>query len=361
VVLDPARRDDGLLAGIRVLDLSVWRPGPYATQLLAETGADVIKVEPPGGDPMRTYPELFESLNAHKRSIVLDLKAATDRGRALELAAAADVLVEGFRPGVVDRLGVGPDAVAAVNPAIVYCSVSGLGQTGPLALTSGHDLNYSAWAGSLGPEGTAPVVPAIPVADLAGGMAAAFAVCAALVRRARTGTGERIDVAMADVLATWTGSARPATRGAAAGAPRGVAGYGTFATADGGYLTLGVLTEDHFWRALCARLGLGDVGELDFATRSARHAELNAAIATAIAAQPRDALVAELLAVDVPVAPVLDRAGMLALEHFTARGVVGPGPDGAPATGHAVQYTVHPARRPGHAPVLDEHRGATFG
>src|SRR2546429_6031418 len=99
--------DTGLLSGVRVLDLSVWRPGPYATQLLAEIGADVLKVEPPGGDPMRQYPELFLSLNANKRSIVLDLKDPADRARALELAAEADVVVEGFRPGVTDRLGVG--------------------------------------------------------------------------------------------------------------------------------------------------------------------------------------------------------------------------------------------------------------
>src|SRR5205814_4474967 len=115
----------GLLAGLRVLDLSIWRPGPYATQLLAEIGADVLKVEPPGGDPMRSYPELFTSLNANKRSIVLDLKSDADRARALELAAHAVVVIEGFRPGVVARLGVGYDDVRAVNAAIVYCSLSG--------------------------------------------------------------------------------------------------------------------------------------------------------------------------------------------------------------------------------------------
>src|SRR5438132_1465902 len=125
---------DGLLAGVRVLDLTIWRPGPYATQLLAELGADVLKVEPPGGDPMRTYPELFAGLSANKRSIVLDLKQAADRARALELAADADVVVESFRPGVAARLGVGYEDIQAVNPGVVYCSVSGLGQDGPLSL-----------------------------------------------------------------------------------------------------------------------------------------------------------------------------------------------------------------------------------
>src|SRR5207237_318160 len=129
-----AESGTGLLTGLRVLDLSIWRPGPYATQLLAEIGADVIKVEPPGGDPMRRYPELFASLNVNKRGIVLDLKRDSDRARALELAAEADVLVEGFRPGVAARLGMGYGHVGDVNPTVIYCSLSGLGQDGPLAL-----------------------------------------------------------------------------------------------------------------------------------------------------------------------------------------------------------------------------------
>src|SRR4051794_15942738 len=148
----------GLLGGVRVLDLSVWRPGPYATQLLAEIGADVLKVEPPGGDPMRSYPELFDSLSANKRSIVLDLKDDDDRARALELASHADVVVEGFRPGVVARLGVAYDDVRTVNPSVIYCSVSGMGQDGPLALAPGHDANYQAWAGALSPEGREPIL-----------------------------------------------------------------------------------------------------------------------------------------------------------------------------------------------------------
>ena len=121
------------------------------------------------------------------------------------------MVIEGFRPGVAARLGVDDDAVRAVNPSIVYCSLSGLGQDGPLALAPGHDLAYMAWAGVLAPHGGPPVVPAIPVADLAGGMAAAMAICAAVVRQLRTGEGERIDVAMTDVLATWTGAATTRT------------------------------------------------------------------------------------------------------------------------------------------------------
>jgi crotonobetainyl-CoA:carnitine CoA-transferase CaiB-like acyl-CoA transferase len=344
---------------VRVLDLGIWRPAPYATQLLAELGADVIKVEPPGGDPMRAYPELFASLGVNKRSIVLDLKQDDDRRRALELAAAADVVVEGFRPGVAARLGVGYDDVRAVNPAVVYCSVSGLGQDGPLALVPGHDLNYQAWAGTLAPDGGPPVVPAVPVADLAGGMAAAFAVCAALVRRLRTGEGEHVDVAMADVLATWTGAAESRAEGVDPTA-RHVPGYGVFEAAGGGHVTLGVLTEDHFWSRLCDALGLTGVGDLPFGERMARRSELQGRLADVIRSWDRDDLVAALLAADVPAAPVLDRAQMLAQPHFRDRAVVVRDPWAEVATGHPVRFAHHPAAHTSPAPTVDQHRGTDF-
>jgi crotonobetainyl-CoA:carnitine CoA-transferase CaiB-like acyl-CoA transferase len=333
---------DALLDGVRVLDFSIWRPGPYATQLLTEIGADVVKVEPPAGDPMRAYAELFDALHRGQRSIAVDLKDRDAQAYALDLAARADVVVEGYRPGVAARLGIGYDAVRSVNAGVVYCSVSGLGQDGPLVAAPGHDLNYQAWAGALAPTGGPPEVGAVPVADLAGGMAAALAICAALVRRGRTGTGERIDVGMADVLASWTGSARPVTDSAASAGdePRGVPGYGPFACADG-YVVLGVVTEDHFWRSLCDTLALPGLADLGFAARSARLDELQATLAEAIAGRGRDELVAALLAADVPAAPVLDRDGMLALPHFRERGVVSSGPP--PATGHPIRYGSGPA------------------
>jgi crotonobetainyl-CoA:carnitine CoA-transferase CaiB-like acyl-CoA transferase len=349
----------GLLAGLRVLDLSIWRPGPYATQLLAELGADVLKIEPPGGDPMRSYPSLFASLNANKRSIILDLKDPSDRRRALALAAAADVLIEGFRPGVVDRLGVGYAEVAAVNPSIIYCSVSGMGQIGALAQVSGHDLNYQAWSGALAPDGGPPVVAAVPVADLAGGMAAALGICAAVVHRARTGEGERIDLAMADVLATWTGAVKPHAEGTDPSI-RGVPGYGIFETADGHQVALGVLTEDHFWRPLCDAVGLADVGDLDFGARMARLAELQEKLAVAIRQRDRQALVEDLLAAGIPIAPVLDREGMLEQPHFGERSVVTADPWSDPAIGYPIRFEHHPARRDSPPPELDEHRGAQF-
>jgi crotonobetainyl-CoA:carnitine CoA-transferase CaiB-like acyl-CoA transferase len=355
-----ATAGNGVLSGVRVLDVSIWRPGPYATQLLAELGAEVIKVEPPGGDPMRVYAGLFAALHADKRSVTLDLKQPTDREQAIALACDADVVVEGYRPGVAERLGVGYEQVRAVNPGVIYCSISGLGQDGPLADVPGHDLDYAAWAGVLAPEGGPPVAPAVPVADLAGGMAAALAVCAALVHRDRTGMGERIDVAMAGVLATWTGGASPQATGTGP-ATRGVPGYGTFATADGRYVALGVLTEDHFWRALCDTLALPDLSDLGFVARSDRLDELQARLAGAIATRTRDELIGLLLEAGVPAAPVLNRDEMLALEHFRAIDAVTTDPWATvPAAGFPFRLSQAPARRVRAAPELDEHAGATW-
>lgn len=348
-----------LLDGLRVLDFSVWRPGPYATQLLAEIGADVIKVEPPGGDPMRMYPELFTSLNANKRSIVVDLKQPAARERVFELAADADVVIEGFRPGVAARLGIDYESIQIARASIIYCSISGMGQDGPLALAAGHDLNYQAWAGALSPEGEAPVVPALPVADLAGGLTAAFAICAAVASRDRTGEGEYIDVAMADILATWTGAAQPKARDADPSA-RGVPGYGTFETADQGHVVLGVLTEDHFWRPMCDVLDLADVGDLPFAARMTRLTDLQQRIAAAIKRRDRDHLVADLLAAGVPASPVLSRSEMLGLPHFRQRQVVTADPWADPATGYPIRFRHHPAARTSPPPGLDEHHPAGF-
>lgn len=350
----------GLLDGLRVLDFTIWRPGPYATQLLAELGADVLKVEPPGGDPMRVYAGVFAGLSADKRSIVLDLKDDGDRARALELAAGTDVVVEGYRPGVAERLGIGYDAVQAVNGSVVYCSVSGLGQDGPLAQASGHDINYLAWSGALAPEGGAPREPAVPVADLSGGMAAAFAICAAVVRRLKTGEGERIDVAMADVLATWTGAVAPQAEGTDEHA-RGVAGYGTFQTVDSKFIVLGVLTEDHFWGPLCSVLDLPtDVGALGFVERMARVDELQPQLAGAIRTRARDELVGELLSAGVPVAPVLDRSEMVGLRHFVERRAVTTEDWADPATGFPVRFVRHPATRREPPPAVDEHHGQAW-
>lgn len=347
---------ENLLADVRVLDVSIWRPGPYATSLLVALGADVLKVEPPGGDPMRHYTGLFGPINAGKRSVVLDLKNGEDRARALELATEADVLVEGFRPGVMARLGLDYATVRARNPGIVYCSISGYGQEGPRATLPGHDVNYQAWAGALAPEGGPARMPPLPAADLASGLSAAFGICAAVLGRRASGEGIHLDVSMTDVMATWTGAApaeTPQTQktqqtphspdpGGGGAKPSAVPGYGLFATADGKQVALGVVNEPHFWAGLCTALDLGALAGLGFEERTRRGAELQEAVADAVATRRRDELVAALTAANVPASPVLDRAEMVASTPFP------PFPIRLPLPG------------PGRVPEPDEHRGEGF-
>jgi crotonobetainyl-CoA:carnitine CoA-transferase CaiB-like acyl-CoA transferase len=331
------------LSGTKVLDLSIWRPGPYATSLLVALGADVIKVEPPGGDPMRYYQGLFEEINAGKRSTVLDLKNASDHARALKLAREADVVVEGFRPGVMTRLGFDDAAIRATNPGVVYCSISGYGQSGTRAALPGHDVNYQAWGGSLAPEGGAGMMPRLPAADLASGLTAAFGICAALLGRASSGVGAYLDVSMTDVMSTWTGRTGASADADPQTEAQPVPGYGLFATADDGQVSLGVVNEQHFWSRLCHELGLDDLADLDFETRSRRGTELQKEVASAIARRERDALVTVLADAGVPVAPVLRRSEMVAASPFP------PFP-----------IRLGLPQRPGAVPSLDEHQGQGF-
>lgn len=347
----PMPSTTAFLSGLRVLDLSIWRPGPYATSLLVPLGADVLKVEPPGGDPMRQYAGLFAAINQGKRSVELDLKDPQGRTRALELAAEADVLVEGFRPGVLARLGLDETGVRAVNPGIVYCSISGYGQHDFRADLPGHDVNYHAWAGALTPEGGwAKRPPPLPTADLAAGLTAAFGICAAVFGRVTSGEGASLDISMTDVLATWTGPVSAGgpdgkTRGSGDGAPPPpLPGYGLFATGDGGQVALGIMNEQHFWASLCSQLGLDELATIDFPARCARGEELQRRVSDAIATQPRDALVSRLMDAGVPVAPVLDRQGMLASAPFPRFPIRLPLPADEPPV-----------------PVLDQHRGEGFG
>jgi crotonobetainyl-CoA:carnitine CoA-transferase CaiB-like acyl-CoA transferase len=345
----------GLLDGLRVLDLTIWRPGPYATQLLAEQGADVLKVEPPGGDPMRSMPDLFDILGAGKRSIVLDLKNDDDRACCLDLAAEADVFVESYRPGVAERLGVGYEAVTARNPSIVYASISGFGAVGPLAGLPGHDVNYLAYSGTLRPRGGTPVNPTVPVSDLAGGMAGAFAIATACLGAKRHGRGERVDVSVADVLATWVGPVGLVEMVGLDRPLQGAPGYGTFPTKDGGYVAIGIMNEDHFWVGLCRALGLDTYEHLDNPARNRRVHEVNGRIAQVIGELTEAEALDRLTAHDVPASPVLDRQGMLAHPHFRQRGTIVDGPDGRPASGPLVRFDHHPARPPYGAPPPGAH------
>lgn len=235
------------LHGMRVLDLSQQLPGPYATHLLAALGAEVTKVEPPGGDAARHLdPEMFARVNAGKAGLVLDLKTQAGQARLHELVREHDVLVEGFRPGVTARLGCDPATLRPLRPPLVYCSISGAGQTGPLATHPTHDISLQAMAGVLtGDEDVTRI--GVPWVDLATGTTAALAIAASW----HSGGGQYLDMSMLDAAATWA-RAKPAALD-----PGPEPTYGTVRTSDGGRVVIALL-EDAMWVRLCTALGWAD-------------------------------------------------------------------------------------------------------
>jgi crotonobetainyl-CoA:carnitine CoA-transferase CaiB-like acyl-CoA transferase len=269
------------LAGLRVLDLSRLLPGPYASLVLADLGADVVKVEDRGGgDYLRWMPPMagqqsgaFHALNRNKRSMAIDLKAPGGPEVFLRLAARADVVLESFRPGVLDRLGVGWAALREANPRLVLCSISGFGQDGPYRLAAGHDLDYCAIAGVLAVNGPAerPMPLGVQVADVCGGAWPAVAgILAALLRRGATGQGAHVDISMTDGAAAMLAmtQAWAEARGTPLRRERellngGAAFYRVYRTSDGGHMALGAL-EPQFFARFCAAAGVGALAERQF-------------------------------------------------------------------------------------------------
>ncbi len=262
------------LSGIRILDLSRLLPGPYLTQLLADLGAEVIKVETPlAGDHARLAPpemglgNMYETINRGKKSLALNYRNPRGRELFLQLAANADVVLEGFRPTIADKYGIGYQAVCAVNPDIVYCSLSGYGQQGPYQQRAGHDFNYLSIGGAFslnGRPGEKPIPYGLPVADLSGGMLAAIAILSALVGRERGGQGMYLDMALLDGVISWvTPLALSAYfSGLEVGAGThpllgGRAFFNIYETCDGKYLTLAAI-EPHFWGDFCKTIGRAD-------------------------------------------------------------------------------------------------------
>ena len=246
----------GKLSGIKVVDLTQFLPGPMMTVMMADQGAEVIKIEPPAGDPAREQAPFeaghsvwFANLNRGKASRVLDLKSVEGKAELETLCREADVFVEGFRPGVMERLGFDYAAVRAMNPRIVYCSISAFGQEGGLAHHPAHDMAVQALAGFLsvndGPDG-APVVPGAPSADMAAGLTALSAVLMALIGRVRTGEGDYIDCAMFDSLLPWcvhtAGGAIAGGESPCSATQRSLGGaalYQVYRTAEGKHIALG--------------------------------------------------------------------------------------------------------------------------
>jgi len=326
------------LNGVRVLDLTRLLPGAFCTMVLADLGADVIKVEEPGtGDYMRWMPPLiggqsapFNAINRNKRSLTLNLKSGPGRDLLLKLVAGADVLVEGNRPGVMDRLGLGWSVLRAANPKLVMCSITGYGQDGPFAARAGHDLNYMATAGALGLNGLigGPPIPlAVQVADIGGGgLHPAVAILAALLGVERGGEGRWIDSSMTDGAVSWMAPAL-AARGEGEEVVRGdqrLAGryacYRVYECKDGRYYSVGAL-EPKFWRALCTAVGRPDLAELQFAV-GPEGEPVHEALEEIFASRTRRQWESELGGLDACCEPVLDLDEVASHPQIAARGLI---------------------------------------
>ena len=311
----------GPLAGLAVLDLTRLLPGGYCTLMFSDLGADVVKVEEPGrGDYIRWTPPLVDdvsaahlALNRGKRSVTLNLKHPEGPVVLRRLAERFDVLVESFRPGVMDRLGVGREVLAAVNPGLVFCSITGYGQDGPYRSRAGHDLNYIGYSGALGVTGEEdgpPVIPSLQMGDLGGGgMAAAIGVLAALWERHRTGRGRLVDTAMLDGVVSWLSIHAGASFATGEDPGRGsmpLAGgyacYRVYRCSDGEYLTVAAL-EPQFWRVVCERLGVPDLEHEQFAPPPRQRA-MAAKLQEVFGTRTRAQWLAELEEADACVGPV---------------------------------------------------------
>lgn len=323
------------LQDIRVLDLTRLLPGPFASLVLADLGASVDKIEDAsGGDYLRYMaPQaggesvVFQLLNRGKRSAVLDLKKRDAKAAFRELVRSYDVLFEQFRPGVLDRLGLGHEELRRENPRLVICALTGYGQTGALAQRAGHDLNYLARAGVLGaqgPVGAAPQVPATQLADISGGMWCVVAILGALRERDRTGQGCVIDIAMTDGILAFASTSvaaalakEPVRRGDEP-LTGGIAAYQTYLSKDGHPMTLAAL-EPKFWMAFCAGVGLE--ASMDGLVPGPHQADLKARIATIFAGKTRAEWEAFNAERDCCVEPALDPSEIEADPHLQSRGL----------------------------------------
>lgn len=325
------------LSGIKVVDLTLFLPGPMMTMMMADQGAEVIKVEPIVGDPARDQAPFeagqsvwFRNLNRGKHSVALDLKSESGKAALWALIDEADVFVEGFRPGVMDRLGFGYAAVAVRNPRLVYCSITAFGQTGPFAHHPAHDLAVQALSGFLavndGADGV-PVVPGAPSADMAAGLTALSGVLMALIGRERTGQGDYLDIAMFDSLMPWcahiAGSAIAGGPPPGSSAQRSLGGsafYNVYPTADGKYVTLGAREMKFVVNLLMALdrpdlvpLGDGPAGE---------QGALILFLRETFCRKTRDEWIAWFADKDIAFAPVLDLAEVLAGPQVADRGLL---------------------------------------
>jgi len=365
------------LDGIRVLDVTQFMAGPFCSTILADLGADVIKIEPPSGDSTRqmvgaagTESPSFNAVNRGKRSVVVNLKTGDGRQLFQRLARSAEILIENYRPGVMQGLGLGYDVLSAINPGLIYASISGYGQTGPNCSKGGFDLIAQGVSGIMsvtGEPGRPPAKAGIPLTDLGAALFAATGILAALHHRTRTGIGQYIDTSLVEAgiaLSVWeateyfAGAGVPAPLGSA---HRMNAPYQAIRCADG-YVTIGANTNRLFQR-LCGVLGRPEwADDPDFASNAARvrnRARLAAMIEGMMSAQPSGHWLALLDAAEIPCGPINDYAQVFSDPQVAARGMVlhidhpvlGP----LRTLGSPIKMSATPADASRRAPLLGEH------
>lgn len=315
------------LAGVRILDLSLTLPGPYASYLLMQLGAQVTRVIPPWGDPAQEFLPALDWLHEGKKTLNLNLKDDDDRRIVLTEAKTTDVVLEGFRPGVAARLGVDAVSIGKVNDRVVYCSLSGYGQTGSFSSAPGHDANYQSLAGvvdlmSTGRGLELGVHPTAPLSDLAMSVFAVVSVLAGLRQRDQVGRGSYVDIAAADSIVSLLGPYIHA-RGFGQMLTPELPSYGAFQTGDGRWLTLGVIYEQHFWTRLVSELNLPpNWAEFNVSQRALSLEEIRSEIAARIGSMTSEECLARLSASDIPAMGVRTPREVLFGPHFQNRGVV---------------------------------------
>ena len=316
------------LKGIRIIDSALQFPGPYCTMLLADLGAEVIKIEQPGsGDPARKIPYIYESINRNKKSLSLNLKTREAREILYKLVENCDVFTEGFRPGVAKRLGIDYLTLNKINPSLIYCSISGYGQTGPLQDKPGHDLNYLAMAGMLNcflDQSNNPIEPDIPIGDLSSAMFAAIGILAALMSVKINGEkGSYLDVAMTDGLISWLCTHIGLLSGTGKAGWGRDAGYGIFQTKDNKRFALGIAHEDHFWQRLCSSVdGLEGLAGIKAAQRRKDQKVLADKLQKVFSNLALSEWLEILEKADIPVSPLNSLKEMLNSPHTRSRQMV---------------------------------------
>lgn len=359
------------LEGIRVVDLSQFLPGPYLTLALADHGAEVIKVEPPQGDPGRVIGEsqdghsvFFRNLNRGKRSLRLDLKNPADADQLLKLCDSADVFVESFRPGVIRRLGFGPDVLRKRNPRLVYCSISAFGQTGDYVDRPAHDLAVEAMAGNLGMSAGidgSPAVPSIPIADVLSGLHGLSGVLMALLRRESTGFGDCLDISMLDSMVagclnilgpTMAENRQPDPQHERS--TGGSAFYRIYATKCGGHIALAG-QEPKFVHGLLSFLGRPELASVVLQGPGAHQASVIEYLNAVFLTRSRDEWDLELSRLDVCYGPVKTFPEALADPHLRKRGMVVADAAGIRHIASPIHFAGEPAVPDFKVPELGEY------